>query len=72
MLNDFRWFAPNPQLDALVAYELTREFYREVAQREEFDRYCQWYYATAEKNRQELHRMQGDFNLLGWFCRKRH
>jgi len=73
MLQNFRWLIPKSQVDpeALVAYELTREFHREVESREEFDRYCRWYHATAVQNRQELEKMRGDINLFGWFCRGR-
>jgi hypothetical protein len=69
MFEDLRWITPLPPeiVEAIIAYELTREFYREVKYREEHKRYCQWYYETAEKHRQELQRMQGDVNILGWF-----
>ena len=71
MLQDFRWLIPKSQPDpeVLVAYELTRQFHREVASRKEFDRYCQWYRATAAQHRQELEKMRGDINVFGWFCR---
>ena len=71
MQNDIRWLTPLPpsMLEALVAYELTREFYQEVQYREELLEYCQWYQETALKNRVELQRMQGDINLMGWFNR---
>ncbi len=74
MLNDIRWLAPLPPaiLEALVAYNLTREFYREVEYREEFDRYVQWYRATAATNQRELQKMQRDINVLGWFNQHRH
>lgn len=73
MSENFRWFAPVPQPvpEALVIYDLTRQFYRELEQREEFDRYCQWYRATAAQHQQELEKMRGDINLLGWFDRRR-
>jgi hypothetical protein len=68
----FRWFAPTaqPLPEVLEAHDLTRRFHREVEQRQEFDRYCQWYRATAARNRQELQKMQGDVNMLGWFNRR--
>lgn len=56
--------------EVLETYEVSREFYREVEYREEFERYCQWYYATAVRHRQELKKMRGDINILGWFSRK--
>lgn len=72
-MNDIRWVVPVPQgaPDELITYELAHEFYQEVGHREALERHCQWYHATAEANRQELQRMRGDFNLLGWFYGKR-
>jgi hypothetical protein len=65
-----RWIAPipAPTAEGLVAFELTREFYREVDNREEFERYCEWYRSTAKKHQQELEKMRRDINLMGWFC----
>jgi hypothetical protein len=69
MLNDLRWVAPLPQpiLEVLVAYELTREFHREVQCREEFEQYCQWYREVSARHQLEMQKMQGDINLFGWF-----
>ncbi len=71
MLNDIRWLAPlSPStLEALVAYELTHQFYQEVQYREELTEYCQWYQEVATQHRLEMQRMQSDINLLGWFIR---
>lgn len=72
MTQDLRWIAPippEPDHGVLEAQVLTREFYQELEHRHAFEEHCQWYYATAEKHRQELHHMQRDFNLLGWFYR---
>ncbi|MBD2022789.1 hypothetical protein H6F43_21635 [Leptolyngbya sp. FACHB-36] len=73
MQNDHRWIAPVPQPEpeVLVVYALTREFHREVEQREAFEQYCQWYRNTAEQNRRELHKLRQDVNVFGWFCRGR-
>ncbi|MBC7968963.1 MAG: hypothetical protein H7Z11_02315 [Verrucomicrobia bacterium] len=73
MLNHIRWLtiAPQPLSEAIVAYALTRDFYREVEHRAEFEDYCDWYYQTAAANQAELQRMQGDINLFGWFNRRR-
>lgn len=73
MLNHIRWFtiAPQPISEAIVAYALTRDFHREVKHREQFEHYCAWYRNTAAANQAELQKMHGDFNLLGWFNRKR-
>jgi hypothetical protein len=73
MSQDLRWIAPTPpepEQAVLETHQFTREFYQEVEHRDQFDRYCQWYYATAEQNRREHQKLQNDFNLLGWFCRK--
>jgi hypothetical protein len=73
MLNHLRWIAiaPQPLAEAIVVYALTRDFYREVEYREEFERHCNWYRRTAAANQAELQRMQGDVNLFGWFNRRR-
>jgi hypothetical protein len=60
-----------PEVDILETHQTAYEFYREVRYREEFERYCQWYEMTAQQHRQELHKMRGDFNLFGWFSRRR-
>mgnify|MGYP006272343649 CR=1 FL=1 len=48
-------------------YQTTSEFYREVSYRQDFERYCQWYYMTAERHRQELKKMRKETNFLSWF-----
>ena len=55
----------------LTAHEATREFYSEVEARLEFQRYCEWYYVTAENHRQELARMRGELNIFQWFRRRK-
>ncbi len=62
---------PQPIVEVLQAHQLAHEFHQEVAQREAFDAYCDWYYAIAAQHQQELTKMRGDFNLLGWFYRGR-
>ncbi|MBW4678891.1 MAG: hypothetical protein KME19_02105 [Microcoleus vaginatus WJT46-NPBG5] len=71
--NDLRWIvpAPQPDIEILETHQISREFYREVEQREEFNEYCRWYYETAQKNQQELEKMRGDINIFGWFFRGR-
>ncbi|USR91959.1 hypothetical protein NEA10_04335 [Phormidium yuhuli AB48] len=65
-------FLPPPSLDERIgSYHVTREFHREVQYREDFQNYCQWYRATAERNRRELEKMRGDINIFGWFSRRR-
>lgn len=72
-LNDLRWIVPTPPQqpiqEILQAHQVTREFYREVRYREDFDRYCDWYYQTAAANRRDLAKMRGDINIFGWFLR---
>jgi len=46
-----------------------RQFYQEVQSREAIKLYCDWYYTTAERHRQELQQMRSELNILGWFRR---
>ncbi|MGE5655962.1 MAG: hypothetical protein ACM37W_05035 [Actinomycetota bacterium] len=69
--HEFRKILPEPPSAAeiLKQNQITREFYQEVKYRQELERYCQWYYATAQQHQQELEKMRGDINILGWFRR---
>ena len=60
----------NSGLEILEAHQVTYTFYEEVRYRQDFEAYCQWYYDTAERHRQEFESMKNDLNILGWFCRK--
>ncbi|WP_293124669.1 hypothetical protein [Microcoleus sp. bin38.metabat.b11b12b14.051] len=60
-----------PAAEIFQQNQIVREFYGEIKYRQELERHCQWYYATAKQHQQELQKMQGDFNLFGWFCRRR-
>lgn len=73
MPEQFRYIIPTPPpaADIFATYRLTHEFYREAQDRQEQERYCEWYRQTAERHRQELQKMQGDINLFGWFCRRK-
>jgi hypothetical protein len=63
--------SPQPQVEkAFAAYQTTHQFYHEVRLRSEFQRHCEWYYTTAEQNRQELKRMRGELNIFQWFRRR--
>ncbi len=63
---------PPPAVDEFLApYQYAGEFYTEVRYRQDFERHCQWYYATAEANRREFEKMRGDINILGWLTRRR-
>ncbi|HEY9852232.1 MAG TPA: hypothetical protein V6D28_22350 [Leptolyngbyaceae cyanobacterium] len=73
MSEELRQIIPMPPQAAdemFAAYQATNQFYREITYRQEFERYCQWYYTTAEHHRQELKKMQSDINILG--CFRRH
>lgn len=61
----------NPTAEILQRQYLTRQFYQEVSDRQEFERYCQWYYETAERHQKELEKMRGDINFFAWFGRDR-
>ncbi|MGL6284055.1 MAG: hypothetical protein ACRC2J_16755 [Microcoleaceae cyanobacterium] len=66
-LNNIIPQAPQPASAILQVQQVTQEFYREVESRQEFVKYCQWYYETAAKHRQELNTMRSDINILSWF-----
>lgn len=53
--------------ETFATYQATTEFYQEVQYRNELERYCHWYYMTAERHRQELQKMRKETNILGWF-----
>lgn len=63
--------APPPAADMFATYQLAYEFSQEVEHRQEFEDYCQWYYLTAQRHREELEKMRGDINLFGWFSRRK-
>lgn len=49
-------------------YNITHEFYQELRHREAY----QWYHETAQAHQQELEKMRGDINILGWFLKWRN
>ncbi|MCJ8279830.1 MAG: hypothetical protein MJK14_07865 [Rivularia sp. ALOHA_DT_140] len=53
----------------IAVNETTHQFYREVEERSEFKRYCEWYYDTARSNRKELKKMRGELNIFQLFRR---
>jgi hypothetical protein len=74
MANDLRSLMPSfpePELEILEIHQMAYDFYDEVRHRQAFEQYCQWYYETAANHREEARKMQGDINVLGWFCRGR-
>lgn len=60
-----------PAAEIFQQYQIVREFYDEIKYRQELERHCQWYYATAKQHQHQLQKMQGDFNIFGWFSRRR-
>ncbi|WP_197984980.1 hypothetical protein [Leptolyngbya sp. Cla-17] len=65
MSHDLRWIAPTPpepDFAVLAGNQLTREFHEEIQRRHEFERYCQWYHATAHRHRREVQKMQKDLS----------
>jgi hypothetical protein len=73
MSKNLPYIIPSPQPEVeetFAAYQATHQFYQEVNTRSEFQRYCEWYYITAERHRQELKRMRGELNILQWFRRR--
>lgn len=64
------WIKPSltgPTEELLETHQMTREFHEEIHYRQEFERYCDWYHATARQHRREFNKLQMDFNVLGWF-----
>lgn len=59
------------QHEPLVLQQIAYDFRQEVASREAFETYCQWYYAQALKHQVELDQMKHDIPLFHWFNRHR-
>lgn len=74
MSNDFLHIIPSPQPkveEGFASYQTTHEFYQEVQTRSDHERHCAWYYITAQRHRQELQKMRGEFNFLRFFRRQK-
>lgn len=69
MKKEFSEIIPSPPsaADEFATYQLTYEFRREVAYREDFQEYCEWYRRAARQHQQELAKMRHDINILRWF-----
>jgi hypothetical protein len=67
------WLIPRlpTVMDLFGEYQITYEFYQEVRDREEHERYCQWYRRVAQQNQAELAHLRRDVNVLGFFYRWR-
>ncbi|NES03836.1 MAG: hypothetical protein F6K22_13900 [Okeania sp. SIO2F4] len=69
MQPELREIFPEPNTSATEicqVYQTTQEFYQEVKYREDFNNYCQWYYAIAEQHQKELQKMRSDINIFGF------
>ena len=53
--------------EALELHQAAIDFQREIAQRQAFEDYCQWYYRLAEQNRAEMQAMQNDSDSFLWW-----
>ncbi|MBE9219197.1 hypothetical protein [Dolichospermum flos-aquae] len=63
--------SPQPEVEEIFAvHQTAREFYYEVNTRSDFKKHCEWYYLTADQNRQDLAKMRGELNIMAWFCRR--
>ncbi|NEO85915.1 MAG: hypothetical protein F6J87_16925 [Spirulina sp. SIO3F2] len=62
--------APPPANEVFATHQLAWEFRHEVQQRQAHQDYCDWYAQVARQHQQELVKMQGDWNLFGWFMRR--
>ena len=74
MSNEFRHIIPTPPPpgdEIFATQQVSSEFYREVQHRQELQRYCEWYYATAALHQQELQKMRRELNIFGLFVRNR-
>ena len=68
-----RSFAPSPNNigKAIELQQIAYEFRQEVQYRNDFEAYCQWYYATATQHQEELASMKNDIPFFSWFCRSK-
>ena len=74
MTDELRRIIPTPQpeiANIFATYEATSQFYQEVQSRQAVKLYCEWYYTTSKRHRQELQQMRDEFNILSWFRRVR-
>lgn len=69
MLNRSIKPSPNTVGESIQLQQVAFEFRREVQHRDDFEAYCEWYYATAAQNRAELAAMKNDIPFFSWFCR---
>jgi hypothetical protein len=57
-------------MEYMVLHQAAQDFRLEVEYRTQLEAHCQWYYQTAQENRQALAQMQGELDILAWFSRR--
>ena len=62
--------SPPAVSETIQLQQVAYEFRQEVRHREEFEAYCDWYYATAAKHQAELAAMENDVSPFNWFWRR--
>ena len=63
--------SPNTVSESIQLQQIAYEFRQELQQRDDFEAYCEWYYAAAAQNRAELAAMKHDIPFFSWFCRSK-
>ncbi|MEL6854980.1 MAG: hypothetical protein AAFO83_07695 [Cyanobacteria bacterium J06607_13] len=53
--------------NALDLHQTAIDFQQEVAYRQAFEDYCQWYYRLAQQNQAEMKAMQNDADSFVWW-----
>jgi hypothetical protein len=59
-----------PMMAILQNHQLAVEFRQEVAHREAFDQYVNWYREMATQHQAEVKRMEKDINFFRFFLRQ--
>jgi hypothetical protein len=62
--------SPQDITEILEVHQLAHEFHGEMRDRDRFEAYCAWYYATAQKHQQEMAKLQTELQILPWFWRR--
>ncbi len=64
------WATRQEVSEYLALHQTAQDFRLEVEHRAQVEAYCQWYYQTAQDNRETLTRMQNELNVLAWLSRR--
>ncbi|MBX2864372.1 MAG: hypothetical protein KTR27_12550 [Leptolyngbyaceae cyanobacterium MAG.088] len=56
--------------ETIELQQIAYEFRQEVKHRNDFEAYCQWYYAAAANHQAEYAAMQNDIPFFSWFCKR--